>query len=29
LPKGFNLKNVAIIYDEPGPDEGSAGRFPL
>ncbi|MEY2518638.1 MAG: hypothetical protein QOF24_397 [Verrucomicrobiota bacterium] len=29
LPKGFKLKNVAITYDEPGPDEGSAGRFPL
>jgi hypothetical protein len=29
LPKGFKLKNVAITYDEPGPDEGSVGRFPL
>jgi hypothetical protein len=29
LPKGFKLKSVAISYDEPGPDEGSAGRFPL
>ena len=29
LPKGFNLKSVAISYDEPGPDEGGAGRFPL
>jgi hypothetical protein len=29
LPKGFKLKSVAITYDEPGPDEGSAGRFPL
>ena len=29
LPNGFKLKSVAISYDEPGPDEGSAGRFPL
>jgi hypothetical protein len=29
LPKGFKLKSVAITYDEPGPDEGSVGRFPL
>jgi hypothetical protein len=29
LPKGFKLKSVAITYDEPGPDEGTAGRFPL
>jgi hypothetical protein len=29
LPKGFKLKSVTITYDEPGPDEGSAGRFPL
>ena len=29
LPKGFKLKSVAISYDEPGPDESSAGRFPL
>ena len=29
LPKGFRLKSVTITYDEPGPDEGSAGRFPL
>jgi hypothetical protein len=29
LPKGFKLKSVAITYDEPGPDEGGAGRFPL
>jgi hypothetical protein len=29
LPKGFKLKSVAITYDEPGPDEGSLGRFPL
>jgi hypothetical protein len=29
LPKGFKLKSVSITYDEPGPDEGSAGRFPL
>ena len=29
LPKGFRLKSVEIIYDEPGPDENSAGRFPL
>jgi hypothetical protein len=29
LPKGFKLKSVAITYDEPGPDEGSIGRFPL
>src|SRR3979411_795199 len=29
LPKGFKLKSVTITYDEPGPDEGSVGRFPL
>ena len=29
LPKGFQLKNVTITYDEPGPDENNAGRFPL
>ena len=29
LPKGFRLKSVTITYDEPGPDEVSAGRFPL
>ena len=29
LPKGFKLKSVTITYDEPGPDEASAGRFPL
>ena len=29
LPKGFKLKSVTITYDEPGPDEGSGGRFPL
>jgi hypothetical protein len=29
LPKGFKLKSVTITYDEPGPDEVSAGRFPL
>jgi hypothetical protein len=29
LPKGFRLKSVTVTYDEPGPDEGSAGRFPL
>jgi hypothetical protein len=29
LPKGFKLKSVAITYDEPGPNEGSVGRFPL
>jgi len=29
LPKGFKLKSVTINYDEPGPDENSAGRFPL
>ena len=28
LPKDFKLKSVTIIYDEPGPDEDSAGRFP-
>jgi hypothetical protein len=28
LPKGFKVNNVAITYDEPGPDEGG-GRFPL
>ena len=29
LPKGFRLTSVTITYDEPGPDEGGAGRFPL
>ncbi len=29
LPKGFKLKSVSITYDEPGPDEETAGRFPL
>jgi hypothetical protein len=29
LPKGFKLRNVVVTYDEPGPDEGSVGRFPL
>jgi hypothetical protein len=29
LPKGFQLKSVTITYDEPGPDEGGARRFPL
>jgi len=29
LPKGFALKSVSITYDEPGPDEETAGRFPL
>jgi len=29
LPKGFKLTSVAITYDEPGPDEGGVGRFPL
>jgi hypothetical protein len=29
LPKGFRLLSVTITYDEPGPDEASAGRFPL
>jgi len=29
LPKGFKLRSVTISYDEPGPDEGSVGRFPL
>jgi hypothetical protein len=29
LPKGFQLKSITITYDEPGPDEDSAGRFPL
>jgi hypothetical protein len=29
LPKGFRLRSVTITYDEPGPDESSAGRFPL
>ena len=29
LPKGFKLRSVTITYDEPGPDEGSVGRFPL
>lgn len=28
LPKGFNVKRVAIFYDEPGPNEGG-GRYPL
>jgi hypothetical protein len=29
LPKGFKLKSIALTYDEPGPDEGSVGKFPL
>jgi hypothetical protein len=29
LPKGFKLRSVSITYDEPGPDEGGVGRFPL
>lgn len=29
LPKRFKLKSLSITYDEPGPDEGSVGRFPL
>ncbi|MEY2565467.1 MAG: hypothetical protein QOH88_3660 [Verrucomicrobiota bacterium] len=29
LPKGFKLKSVRLTYDEPGPNEGSVGRFPL
>jgi hypothetical protein len=29
LPEGFQVKRVVISYDEPGPDEKSAGRFPL
>jgi hypothetical protein len=29
LPKGFRLRSVILTYDEPGPDEGGAGRFPL
>jgi hypothetical protein len=29
LPKGFKLKSVTITYDEPGPDENKAGRYPL
>jgi hypothetical protein len=29
LPKGFKLTSVTITYDEPGPDETGAGRFPL
>jgi len=29
LPKGFKLKAVTVTYDEPGPDEGSVGKFPL
>jgi hypothetical protein len=29
LPKGFRVTSVTISYDEPGPDEGGAGRFPL
>lgn len=29
LPKGFKQRRVVITYDEPGPDEGSVGRFPL
>jgi hypothetical protein len=29
LPKGFKLRSVVITYDEPGPDEGGVGRFPL
>ena len=29
LPKGFKLRSVTVTYDEPGPDEGSVGHFPL
>jgi hypothetical protein len=29
LPKGVKLMSVTITYDEPGPDNGSVGRFPL
>lgn len=29
LPKDLKLKSIALTYDEPGPDEGSVGRFPL
>jgi hypothetical protein len=29
LPKGIKLTKVTMTYDEPGPDEGSVGRFPL
>jgi hypothetical protein len=29
LPKGLKLKRVKLYYDEPGPGEGSVGRFPL
>jgi hypothetical protein len=29
LPNGFKLRSVIITYDEPGPDVGSVGRFPL
>jgi hypothetical protein len=29
LPQGFKLERVVLTYDEPGPDEGSVGRFPL
>ena len=29
LPKGFKLRSVTVTYDEPGPDEGTVGRFPL
>ena len=29
LPQGFQLKTVEITYDEAGPDENKAQRFPL
>jgi hypothetical protein len=29
LPKGFKVKGVTISYDEAGPDEDAAKRFPL
>jgi len=29
LPKGFKVTSIRLTYDEPGPDEGSVGRFPL
>jgi hypothetical protein len=29
LPDGFRLRGVEISYDEPGPDESKAGRYPL
>jgi hypothetical protein len=29
LPKGFRLRNVAITYDKPGPDEDKNHRLPL